>query len=194
MDARRKQTFPALLAGCGLMFAAAINADADVRIAAYSDEHIESGHHHTGLHLDGDDVVIVADDRSEARVTPTGNLYVAGRPVAVNASQRAMLRKYNAGIHDIETRGLEIGKSALKLVGGMLDTLVDAALAGEDDAAIEARARATTEPIKEQGRELCQVAQAEHDLQDQIAAQLPAFRPYAVIDSDHDCHDDDREP
>lgn len=164
--------------------------------AAQADVRLDSGrHHHTGVRLDGDDVLIRAQDRSEARVTPAGDLYIGDRQVGVTAPQRKLLVQYNAGIHDIEHRGLEIGRSAITLVGGIIGPLVTAALAGEDDDEIEARARASAEPLKQQGRELCKVAKAEYRLQEEIAEQLPAFRPYTVMDddSDDDCNIDDDE-
>lgn len=180
----------AAIAGLALAATGAFStARADVRINA-------ANHHHTNIHLDGDDVLITANDRSEARVTPSGSLYIDGKAVNVTDPQRAMLKQYNAGIHEIEHRGLEIGKSALEMVGGMLGGLVSAALAGDDEAGIDARANAAAEPLKQQARALCKVAHAEHHLQDQIAAQIPAFQPYAVMDDDgdRDCHiDGDRE-
>lgn len=178
----------------------AVAAAGALSSSAHADVRIDSTRHHhhsSDIGLDGDDVLIIAHDRSEARITPSGQLYIKGRSVSVSDGQRKLLQQYNAGIHDIETRGLEIGKSAIDLVGGMLGTLVTEALAGEDDDTIEDHVRSRTGPIKEQARQLCKVAHAERSLQDQIALQIPSFQPYAVMedddDSDNDCHIDDRE-
>lgn len=62
-----------------------------------------------------------------------------------------------------------------------------------DDNRIEADARSVAGPLKQEARALCKDVQAERQVQAAIVAGLPAFQPYAVIDTkpDHDCHVDD---
>lgn len=184
-----------LLFGLACLTDAALAA-ADVRTAAYAG--IESAGARTAVLGDrtvvmrDGEVVITATDGSQARITPTGNLLIRGGNVSVTSSQRALLQQYSAGIRDIQQRGLNIGESAVGMVGNMLSTLVASALnGGEQD--LDARMRAKAEPLKEQARALCKDVQLQQQLQDRIAAELPAFRPYAVIDtrSEHDCHVDD---
>ncbi len=163
---------------------------------AYADVRVNAAHHvHSDIGFSGEDVVITADDDSEARITPAGDLFIRGKAVDVNDAQRQLLLRYSHGIRDIEMRGLHIGESAVNMVGGMLGTLVAEALGGADDQEIERQANAKAEPIKQQARALCKDVQAERQVQEQLSAQLPAFKPYAVIDTDseHDCHIDDRE-
>jgi hypothetical protein len=172
----------------------------DARTDAYNDDdstdlHISS-HHVDGVHMRGQDVVITARDGSEAIVTPAGDLYIDDRTVAVTADQRKLLSRYTAGIRNIESRGLQIGRDALHMVGGIMGVVVaDLFSDGDDKDQIDHDARVAAEPLKREARALCKDVQAERKVQSAIVAQLPAFQPYAVIDtkSDHDCHVDDND-
>ena len=152
-------------------------------------------HHHTSVRLRGDDVVITARDHSEARVTPAGDLYIEDKAVAVSADQRKLLRRYNSGIHNIEARGMQIGRDALHMVGGIMGVVVADLFTDDADARINRDAERAAEPLKQEARALCKDVQAERQVQAAIVAGVPSFRPYAVIDtaSDHDCHVDDND-
>lgn len=172
MDARRKQTFPALLAGCGLMFAAAINADADVRIHAYADQHIR---------FSGDDVIITADDASEARISPAGDLRIAGKTVAVSADQRRLLVQYSAGAHGIASQGAKVGSEGAKMAVTVLDDVFSGIFDGDVKETVEARVKAHTAGLKSAVRTLCDDMRSLQSVQDRLVGSLSNFRPYAVI-------------
>lgn len=183
MDANRKQTFPALLAGCGLMFAAAINADADVRIAAYTDnEHIE---------FSGDDIVITADDQSQARITPVGDLRIAGKPVSLNATQRTLLVQYADGIHGIAHQGMRIGSEGARMAVDILGDVFGALMDGDSAHEIDAKAEAHAAGIKATVRVLCDDLRSVQGVQTRLVGALTNFQPYAVItdDSVGKCYD-----
>jgi hypothetical protein len=174
----------------------------DARTAAYNESANESGDIHVGvdvdtgqIHMDGDDAVITAHDGSVARISPLGDLSIRGKAVAVSPSQRQLLQRYAAGIRNIQDRGLAIGEHAVQMVGGMLGTLVSSLfeVGGDADSKdLDQRMRAKAEPLKEEARALCKDVKAEKRTQDAIAASLPAFQPYAVIEPhpEHSCHID----
>ena len=173
----------AALAASGLLFAA--GAGADVRLNNVNT---------TDIYLRGEDVVITATDMSEALITPAGDLKIGGKPVAVTGDERALLKKYSAGILDIQERGIRIGQHAVDMVGGMVGTLVEDLIAnGGDDKKLDKDMKAKAEPLKDEARALCADVRIQKQLQQQIVAELPAFRPYAVIDTDseNNCHVDD---
>ncbi len=172
MDTRRKQTFPALLAGCGLMFAAAINAEADVRIHAYADDHI---------HFSGDDVVITADDASEARITPAGDLRIGGRTVAVSPAQRQLLAQYSAGAHGIARQGARVGSEGARMAVTVLDDVFSGVFAGDVQDTVEARVKAHSAGLKAAVRVLCDDMRSLQSVQDRLVGTLARFEPYAVI-------------
>ncbi len=182
MQATHKVLFAALAAS-GLLFAG--GAGADVRL-----NNVNS----TDIYLRGEDVVITARDMSEALITPDGEFRIDGKPVALTGNQRTLLKKYSAGILDIQERGVRIGQHAVDMVGGMVGTLVSDLMSSDsDDAKLDKDMKAKAEPLKDEARELCTDVKIQKQLQQQIVAALPAFRPYAVIDTDseNNCHVDD---
>ena len=191
---------PAILIGAACI-AAMGTALADARTAAYN----EPGDFHVGIdvdgdsqiHMDGEDVVITAHDGSKARITPAGGLSIGGKTVAVDDGQRKLLRRYCLGIHNIEARGMQMGRDALHMVGGIMGTVVADLFTGggDNDDKIDRDAKRQAEPLKQEARALCKDVQTERQVQGTIVAQLPAFQPYAVIDtrSDNDCHVDDKD-
>ena len=144
------------------------------------------------ISLHGKDVIITARDGSEALVTPDGDLVIRDRPLPVNSNQRELLKKYSAGILDIEKRGLRLGRHAVAMVGSMVGTLVDDLIAGHDEA-IDKDMDAKAKPLKDAAQAICADIRVQKQLELQIVATLPAFKPYAVIDtgSTDDCHVDD---
>lgn len=191
---------PAILLGAACL-AAMGTALADARTDAYN----EPDDIHVGfdvgsdsrIHMDGDDVVIKAHDGSHARITPAGDLYIDGKPVSVNGDERKLLVRYHLGIRNIEQRGIQIGRDALHLAGGVIGAVVADLFSedGVDDQQIDRDAKRRAEPLKQEARALCKDVQAERQVQAAIAIQLPAFMPYAVIDTEsaHDCHVDDND-
>lgn len=193
------RTLPLVLGAACLAVGSAALADA--RTDAYHDDD-DSGmnihvldNHHSSVRMYGDDVVITAHDHSEARITPAGDLYIRDEAVAVSADQRKLLRRYNTGVRNIEARGLQIGRDALHMVGGIMGVVVADLFTDDADEHIDRDAERAAEPLKQEARALCKDVQSERKVQAAIVAGLPAFRPYAVIDtaSDHDCHVDDND-
>ena len=176
MDANRKQTFPALLAGCGLMFAAAINADADVRIHAYTDQHI---------HFSGDDVLITGQNDNEARITPDGGLSIAGRAVAVNEAERRLLMQYSEDAHGIARQGGRIGAEGAHMAVAILDDVFSNLWGGDVQHVVEERAKAHSAGLKASVRVLCDDMKSLQAVQAKLADSLASFQPYAVITDDY---------
>ena len=166
--------------------ALAATAQADVRVES---------NRHSNIGFESSDLVITNADDDEARITLAGDLVIAGKTVAINASQRKLLQQYYGGMRDIEHRGLAIGEHALDMVGGMLGTLLTAVLSGDEDKDLDRKMHDKAAPLKDEARALCKDVKDERTLQDKIAGEIPAFRPYAVMDkdSDHDCHIDDND-
>ena len=164
---------------------------ADVRVDAFG--HTDSDG--IDIVMRGDDVVIIARDDSEARITPAGDLSIRDQRVAVTAGQRQLLRQYSQGIVAIEHKGMEIGRQAVAMVGGMVGTLVTDLLADDGDKKLDADMNRKAEPLDQAATEICEDVKAQKLLQDEIAVEIPAFKPYAVIhkDPDKDCHTDHHE-
>lgn len=186
MNIVRKCLLIGALAGTAVLTALA--ARADVRVDAFG--HVDSDG--TDIVMRGDDVVIIARDDSEARITPAGDLSIRDQRVAVSGDQRRLLRQYSQGIVEIEQKGMEIGRQAVAMVGGMVGTLVSDLLSDDGDKKLDADMNRKAEPLDQAATEICNDVKAQKILQDKIATEIPAFKPYAVIhkDTDEDCHVD----
>lgn len=174
---------------------------ADARTAAYiGDDDADINihvldNHRSSVRMHGDDVVITARDESEALITPAGDLYIRGKAVAETEEQRKLLRRYSAGIRNIEARGMQIGRDAIHMVSGIMGVVVADLFADGGDERMDRDARVAAEPLKQEARALCKDVQVERQVQAAVVVQFPAFQPYAVIDtkSDHDCRVDDND-
>jgi hypothetical protein len=185
---------PLLFGAACLVAGSAALSDARTAAYAHSEDDDMQVMYHDQISVHQGDVYITATDGSMARISPTGDLDIRGKAVALSPGQRQLLQHYAAGIRDIQDRGLEIGQHAVQMVGGMLGTLVSSLVDG-DSQELDRRMRAKAEPLKEEARALCKDVKSEKQVQDAIAASLPAFQPYAVIEPhpEHDCHIDDDE-
>lgn len=162
----------------------ALSVHADVRVDATQ---------HGQIDIHGSDIVITADDDSQARISQTGDLSIRGKAVSLSAAQRSMLQQYSANMREIERRGMDIGAHATELATGIVGAVFADLMTGDTDQ-VDKDAKAKAEPIKQEAREICKVVLAQESLQDRISASLPAFKPYAVIsedDTQHNCHVDD---
>lgn len=118
---------------------------------------------------------------AKAEITPQGDLLIDGKKVATDEAQRTLLLEYRAGIIAVATAGTDIGmkgadfglRAAGKALRGVFSGNSD-----EIEAEIEADARA----FEAQARKICEHLSPMLETQQQLAAQLPEFRPYATMD------------
>lgn len=144
------------------------------------------------IHIDREsgDVVITARDHTQAHITRSGALIIDGRAVTVNTQQRSLLLKYADGIDNIERQGLKVGTQAVNMVGDFVGVLVSDLLTDTDKHQMDRDVKARAEPLKTAARSLCESVKAQRRLQDDITDEIPAFKPYAVLDQDN-CHVDE---
>ena len=138
------------------------------------------------------------DDRPAAEITPDGGLVIEGRAVPVDARQRALLLRYRTHVSDLAVagaelglRGAELGLRGAELAASLTGRAIAAALSG-NEADIEAMAEAEADRIKSEALALCGHVEALLATQTTLADALPAFAPYATMDTDDvsDCRDD----
>jgi len=170
-----------LFGGASLVLAA---AQADVRINTHDNGRIE---------IEGDEIVITADDASRTEIDPAGDLKIRGKDVAVTDAQRQLLVQYSQNLRDLEKRGEAVGREAWRMAPGILGTALADLFTGASDKQIDHDANEAAKPLKEEALKLCDDVKAEQKIQDQISDALPAFKPYAVIhehDTEHNCRSD----
>ena len=140
--------------------------------------------------IDDDDVVIEVD-AEEARISRDGDLTIDGKRQRVSARDRDDLIRYNATMHWLEDRAVDIGLQGAGLAVVAIGEAVAAALTGEEDG-VERRVEVRAERLKDDVRELCAEMRRLEGVQDRLAARLRSFRPFAVMEMDaDDCRVDD---
>ncbi|MGA9342487.1 MAG: hypothetical protein WBV61_09185 [Rhodanobacteraceae bacterium] len=127
-------------------------------------------------------MTIHASGSPDATVSAAGQLQIGDAPVATPEPQRAQLSLYFVQAQALQRDGLAIGKAgaktALHAIGGVVSGLAH----GDPDRigpAVEAQAAKVEASVAG----LCADLKALKATQDKLAAALPAFKPYAVIDS-----------
>ena len=128
----------------------------------------------------------------KAEITPLGDFLLDGRAVAVNDTQRKQLLAYRGQVIDIAMAGIDIGERsaqmALDAVDRGLFSLMLSAMTGSLERDLEKTIKASIEPGVVQ---ICHSLPALLDSQQQLAASLPQFRPYATLQASdvEDCED-----
>lgn len=162
----------ALLAGCVVFHAAdsgldAANAELDT----------------TARQLATGDITLTARDHDapKARITPQGDFLVADETVAISPGQRTELLAYRAQYVDIARQGIAIGRQGVEVARHAVAPMIIAALFGASDDSIEASMHKRLAGVGKASEALCARLPQLRMAQQQLAADLPAFEPYATL-------------
>lgn len=125
----------------------------------------------------------------KAEITPQGDLLLKGRPVAVTAAQRALLLQYRQHLIAVIGAGMDIGVQGADLGMRAAGEAFKGIFSGNADEAGH-RIEAEAKKIEASADRLCDLLPPLLATQEQIAATLPEFRPYATTDRGEidDCH------
>lgn len=120
----------------------------------------------------------------KAEITPQGDFLIEGEAVAVSAAQRRQLLGYRGMVIDIAKAGIDIGEvtalAAVDSVDRGVFSLMVSAMTGGLERRIERAVRDTVGPGV---LLICDRMPALREAQQQLAADLPEFRPYARLDA-----------
>lgn len=154
-----------LLAGC----AAFRTADADLDAAS---QQIATGN--VTLTADGSGV-------PKAAITPQGDFLVAGKAADITAQQRQEVLAYRAQYIDIAQQGIAIGHEGVDVGRHAMVPMIFASLFGASDKTIDASMDKRLAGVREATAKLCDRMPALMAAQQQLATDLPAFKPYATL-------------
>lgn len=136
---------------------------------------------------------IADDSETPAEITPQGDLLIDGRTVDITAKQRALLLEYRGQIAYMAETGAAIGMQGASLATDAMGQAIASVFSGNTEK-MEADIEAKAEKIAQQVlTEVCGRMPALMETEQQLAASLPEFAPYADItqaDID-DCRDGD---
>ena len=114
----------------------------------------------------------------KAELTPQGDLLIDGRKIAANANQHALLLKYRQLLESIAVEGVDVGVQGANLAGKAVHEALSSAVSGKSKDT-EDRVKSDAEKVKASARTLCEKLPALLSSQQELAAALPEFRPYA---------------
>ncbi len=132
------------------------------------------------VHINGDSDSD-RDSRPKAEITPQGDLLVAGKKVAATPAQQTLLLAYRKQIVGIAETGMDIGAQGADLGLNAAKEGVWGALTGKSDKDIEAAIKPQTDKIQSAAAKLCQRLPDLLSTQQELAAAMPEFRPYATM-------------
>ncbi|MGY1424886.1 hypothetical protein [Lysobacter sp. A289] len=121
-----------------------------------------------------------ADPRANAELTPQGELLLDGRKVETTPAQHALLVQYRQQIMDVAETGMALGVQGADLGGKAIREVVNGLLSGNPEQ-IDARIEAEAAKLEANAMRLCLQLPALHETQQQLAAALPEFKPYATL-------------
>ncbi|MDE1899882.1 MAG: DUF2884 family protein [Xanthomonadaceae bacterium] len=132
------------------------------------------------IHIHDGTVSIRGRDDTTARIEADGDLRIAGKAVALTPAQRALTTQYVEQVQATLRDGIATGKAGAAMAGSVIGA-VFSGLAHGDTRDIDRKANAQAAGIDRHVARICDDMQAIQTTQNQLAAQLPAFAPYTVI-------------
>lgn len=117
----------------------------------------------------------------DAAITPQGDFLIAGIPVALTRQQREEVAAYRAQYIGIAREGIAIGHEGVEVGRRAAVPMAFAALFGASDDEIEASVNKRLDGVREAAKKLCDRLPRMMATQQQLAADLPAFQPYATL-------------
>lgn len=127
-------------------------------------------------------IAIHARGVPDAYVTAVGDMSIDGKPVALVPAQRELLKQYYAQVLRVRDDGVAAGKAGAAM-GGHAISAVAAGLAHGDPDSIGPAIDARASELEKKAVAICVDLASLHASQDAVTAALPAFTPYASIDT-----------
>jgi hypothetical protein len=129
----------------------------------------------------GKNISVSSDDGAKVEISPTGDLLINGNTVAVDDAQRKLLLQYREQVMQVAEAGIEIGVQGANLGARAAGEAIKGILSGDTDK-IEERVNAEAKKLEESAAKICDRLPAMLATQQQLAAAIPEFKPYAKMD------------
>lgn len=118
------------------------------------------------------------EPESDAEITPEGDLLIAGKPVEVDAAERALLVQYRRDVTEVAMAGASIGLQGADLATSAMGEAFRGVLGGDTEG-MDARIEAEAEKIKVEALKLCEQLQPMLETQQALVGSIPELAPYA---------------
>lgn len=127
-------------------------------------------------------VVVHARSGPDATITAAGDLSIDGKPVAATTEQQVLLKQYYEQAIAIRAEGIATGVAGAALAHKAIGSVATGLTHGQPDA-IGPKIDAEAKKVESQAMKVCSGVADLRTTQDVLAAALPAFKPYALIDA-----------
>lgn len=131
-----------------------------------------------GITFDSNGLVVHASGHPNAHVSRDGNLSIGSKAVAVTPAQRQLLTRYYGEAAVVMQSGEAMGKHGISMAArGIGDAI--SSIFHHDSSTADKRMEAESKVIESAAGKLCADIKALGATQNAIAANIPAFAPYA---------------
>lgn len=131
----------------------------------------------------GQNLKLSASGHPRAEISAKGDFIVDGKQVPVTDEQRALLVAYHRELGGIADAGIATGKEGAKLAGKAVGAVVRGIFSGNPDQ-IDREMEAEGKRIEAHAMKICDHLPGLYKAQQDLAAALPAFQPYAGMELD----------
>jgi hypothetical protein len=121
--------------------------------------------------------------KTKAEITPQGDLLIDGKAVTVTPAQRGLLLQYRQNIIRIAEAGMDIGVQGADLGMKAASEAISGIFSGNGDK-VEEKIKPEAQKIEAAAQSLCKLLPPMLATQNELAATLSEFRPYARMTQD----------
>lgn len=146
-------------------------------LAACSNTNSASGRY---VSFVGDTVVVKVPGKPVAHINAHGDLRIGNITVAVDPSQRVLLQRYHSKVLALRDDGIATAKQGAALGMHAIGTVASNLVAGTPDK-IDHQINTGDKSGEITAQRLCDDLEQLKTTQNEVAARLPAFGPYAVF-------------
>ncbi|WP_426661282.1 hypothetical protein [Rhodanobacter aciditrophus] len=136
------------------------------------------------IKLYGDVVTLHVDGAPQADIASDGGFVIDGKAVAITPAERDLLAQYNRSVRAVRETGMAMGTAGIETAAKAI-----AAKASSTPGKADEAAKTGASKMQDLTRDICKDTAAIKVAQDQLAAQLAAFKPYAGIVGNDDAAD-----
>ncbi|MBS0556077.1 MAG: hypothetical protein JSR27_01535 [Proteobacteria bacterium] len=147
--------------------------------AAGCADHGDSVFQHLSV-LDDTHIAVHAHAGADAIVTARGELVIDGKPVPLNSAQSKIVALYFASAIALRSDAVKTGAAGAATAATAIASVASGLASGDTDS-IDAKVNASAAKVDAAANKVCTDLQALQKAQDDLAAALPQFKPYATI-------------
>ena len=135
------------------------------------------------IKVSGNTATVHVKGAPEAVIGASGSLQIGHDVIATNPAQQALLRDYYHHAAAVREHGIATGKAGAAVAGQAISSVAKGLASGNTDN-IDKEVDAKASRVEQEANKICLDLVGVKAAQDALAAQLPAFNPYAnVIDA-----------